>query len=244
METRLVQIRRQLGLKQEDLARVLDCSPENISMIERGKSSLSERNKKCLIKKFNLNPEWFENSAEPMFMSDGDAAFVAENAGTAAAPMPDSANIPLFDMAGIAGLASLLEYTAASRGAKRGRGRKSSAEKSFEPVGRIGIPGLPACDGALRVAGDGMSPIVGSGDIVLYSRLESPDEIFWGEMYLVSVESSAGEYVAVRYLRKSKNDGRAVLAGANPQFAETEVELSKIRAIALVKATIRVAVSR
>lgn len=97
----------------------------------------------------------------------------------------------------------------------------------------------PACDGAVRIVGDSMSPVLRSGDLVLYRQLADPSEIFWGEMYLVAVEHSAGEYIAVRYIRKSENKGMALLAGENPEFADTEVELSKITALAFVKATIR-----
>ncbi len=217
MESRLKQARKYLDLKQEELADIFDCSKENISMIERGKSSLSERNKKILVKKFNFNPLWLDGENVQMLMPETEHAVRMQEAP---ALFPES--IPIYDMDNVAGLAVLFRRT-----------------RRPKPSGYISIPNMPRCDGALRVVGDSMSPVLRSGDLVLYRQLADPSEIFWGEMYLVSVETSAGEYIAVRYIRKSEKKGVVILAGENPMFADTEVELSKIAALAFVKATIR-----
>ncbi len=217
MESRLKQARKYLDLRQEELAKIFECSKENISMIERGKSSLSERNKKILVKKFNFNPLWLEGENAPMLMPETEHAVMMQEAP---ALYPES--IPIYDMEKVQGLAQLFRRTRRPRAA-----------------GYISIPHMPKCDGALRIVGDSMNPVLRSGDLVLYRQLDDTSEIFWGEMYLVSVDTSAGEYIAVRYIRKSKADGMAVLAGENPLFADTEVELSKIGALAFVKATIR-----
>ena len=217
MESRLKQARKHLGFKQEDLANIFECRKENISMIERGKSSLSERNKKILVKKFNFNPLWLDGNEAPMLMPETEHAVIMQDTP---ALYPES--IPMYDMDNLQGLAHLF--------------RRSRRPK---PSGYISIPHLPKCDGALRVMGEAMSPILRSGDLVLYRQLAGVSEIFWGEMYLISVETSAGEYIAVRYIRKSEKEGMAVLAGETPQFADTEVELSKIGALAFVKATLR-----
>ncbi len=217
MESRLKQARKYLGITQEELANIFDCRKENISMIERGKSSLSERNKKCLVKKFNFNPLWLEGENAPMLMPETEHAVRMQETP---ALFPES--VPVYDMDNVEGLAQLFRRT-----------RRPTAE------GYISIPRMPKCDGAVRVVGDSMSPVLRSGDLVLYRQLKDVSEIFWGEMYLVSVETSAGEYIAVRYIRKSEKKGMAVLAGENPLFADTEVELSKIGALAFVKATVR-----
>jgi hypothetical protein len=151
--------------------------------------------------------------------------------------------VPLFDMGRVPDLASLFRYTsenAGKIGRKRlGPGRMTVLERTFEPVGFISIPGLPRCDGALRIAGGGMTPAIGSGDVVIYRQLDSTAEIIWGEMYLLSVDTPLGEYIAVRYLRRSEIDGFAIMSGENPAFADTEVALADITALALVKASIR-----
>jgi transcriptional regulator with XRE-family HTH domain len=238
MKARLKQIRSRLGLKQSDVARTLGCGAANIAMIETGKSALSERNKKALVQKFNLNPEWFSSDDVPMLAPTAEHAAMVQRDGGAR-----SASVPLFDIERIPDLASLFRYTSDNEGRigkKRGRpGRKSNEQHAFEPTGFISIPGLPRADGALRIAGGGMAPAIGSGDIVIYKQLDTPAEIIPGEMYLLSVNSPMGEYVAVRYLHRSEKEGFVVMSGENPGFADTEVALADITAIALVKASVR-----
>lgn len=229
MKSRLKQIRKELGLTQGGLADILGCSKNNISMIETGKSTLTERNKRWLVQSLNINPEWLDGGKGEMLLPSAGASPKGSETGAAAKKTrADGAGlagrcggVPVYDIRE-AELRSLLENAA-----------------DFKPSGYIDMPRLPECDGAVYVVGEAMEPILRSGDLVLYSRLAGTSEIFWGEMYLVSVETSAGEYVAVRYLLKSKNRGKAVLAGENPCFAGTEIELSKIRAIAFVKAIFR-----
>lgn len=287
MDSRLKQIRKQLGLRQEQMAEILDCRKENISMIERGKSSLSGRNKRCLVKKFNLNPRWLEGEEASMFTAAVEHAVRMEQAPEL---VPES--IPLYDVAKIPSLAALFRSMDGGRSIKKSRvpgavagavagkgpdpesgagantgaggvaganlgavagtgedkragatagadANPDSVPDAFVPTGYISIPGLSGCDGALRVAGEGMSPVLRSGDVVIFRRQRNVTEIFWGEMYLLSVESSAGEYIAARYLRRPEKAGFALLAGENPEFGDTEIPLSSISALALVKASIR-----
>ena len=93
-----------------------------------------------------------------------------------------------------------------------------------KPVNFIHIPNLPKCDGALYVRGDSMYPLLKSGDIVLYKQLNDID----GE-----------EYVTVKYIQKSEREGWVKLVSQNPHHADKEIAMSRIRAIALVKASIR-----
>ncbi len=241
MNSRLKQIRKHLQLKQNEMAEILDCSTGNISMIESGKSVLSERNKRLLVKKFNLNPLWLDGENVPMLLPGAEHSARVDNS---AHPEGRSirASVPLFDIESIDSLADLFRLTSASGGklGKRGRpGRMTSEERSHRPLGWISLPGLPDCDGALKLVGEAMNPILRNGDIVIYKQLDFTSEIFWGDMYLLSMETSAGEYITVRYIRRSPKDGYAILAGEDPSFADTEIELSKINALAVVKASVR-----
>ena len=93
-----------------------------------------------------------------------------------------------------------------------------------KPVNFIHIPNLPKCDGAIYIVGDSMYPLLKSGDIVLYKQLHDID----GE-----------EYVTVKYIQKSDREGYVKLVSQNVHHADKDVEISRIRAIALVKASIR-----
>ena len=84
-----------------------------------------------------------------------------------------------------------------------------------------------------------MYPLLKSGDIVLYKQLHDIDDIFWGDMYLLSIDIDGEEYVTVKYIQKSDREGYVKLVSQNVHHADKDVEIARIRAIALVKASIR-----
>ena len=58
-------------------------------------------------------------------------------------------------------------------------------------------------------------------------------------MYLLSIDIYGEDYITVKYIQKSEKEGCVKLVSQNPHHADKDVELSKIRAIAFVKASIR-----
>jgi phage repressor protein C with HTH and peptisase S24 domain len=110
-----------------------------------------------------------------------------------------------------------------------------------EPVDFIAIPNLAKCDGAIHVTGDNMYPLLKSGDIVLYRQISDiANDIFWGEMYLVSIDMEGEEYVTVRYIQKGEQQDHIKLVSHNEHHSDKEVHISKVRALAFVKASIRI----
>ena len=131
-------------------------------------------------------------------------------------------SVPLYSIEGTAGLVPLF-----------------SNKSELQPINYIHIPNLPKCDGAIYVSGDSMYPLLKSGDIVLYKQLHNIDDIFWGDMYLLSIDLEGEEYIVVKYIQKSDREGYVKLVSQNPHHADKDIEISRIRAIALVKASIR-----
>ncbi len=218
MESRLRQLRKELKLTQESLARQLGIGKSALSMIETGKASLSERNKNILVQGLNVNPDWLESGRGEMFNAPPDVrSFLNRDDNN----MPLQ-SVPLYDLEGTDGFAALLEDSS-----------------GYKPVDYVRVPNMPRCDGAIYLVGDGMAPLLKSGDIVMYRRLTNLDDIFWGDMYLLSIDSDDGEYVTVRYVRRSDRSGYLRLAGYNDMYDDKEVEVSRIRGIAFVKASIR-----
>lgn len=112
-------------------------------------------------------------------------------------------------------------------------------DKSVEPVDFLQIPGLPPADGAIYVRGESMSPLIKSGDIVIYKKVAlSEDNIIWGQIYLLSYTFDQDSYTAVKYLRRSERHGYIRLVSENPSFDPQEILYSSITALALVKASI------
>ncbi len=113
---------------------------------------------------------------------------------------------------------------------------------SIRPIDFISIPNLPKCDGAVYVKGDGMAPLLKGGDIVIYKELPcSLGAVFLGEMYLLYVELEGEAFVTLKYLHPStKGDEMISLVSENGIYQSKEIHFSSIKAMALVKASIRI----
>ena len=219
MGDRVKLIRKALGMTQEQLAQRLGVGKTALSMIETGKARLSSRNRNLLVQELNANPEWLETGKGEMF--NADPALAASFGRGAEMAMPLQ-SVPLYSMEATAGLVPLFEQ-----------------QSAHTPLNYIHIPNLPKCDGAVYVAGDSMYPLLKSGDIVLYKQLNDLEDIFWGDMYLLSIDMDGEEYITVKYVQRSDREGYVRLVSQNQHHADKDVEIKRIRAIALVKASIR-----
>ena len=133
----------------------------------------------------------------------------------------DSQDVPLYDFDASAGLVAIFN------------------SHHVEATDYLRIPNLPPVDGAIYVRGESMSPLLKSGDIVMYKKKElSIDSILWGEIYLLSFVSDGDTYTAVKYIRKSERPDCVCLASFNPAFAPMDIPMSAITALALVKASL------
>ncbi|RTY80716.1 LexA family transcriptional regulator [Flavobacterium sp. LS1P28] len=134
--------------------------------------------------------------------------------------------VPLYDIEATAGMVELFRN-------KNGK---------TKPVDFISIPNLPKCDGAIYVTGDSMYPLLKSGDIVMYKELNnSIDNIFFGEMYLLSINMDGEEFVTVKWIHKSdKGDDFIKIVSQNSHHQAKDVHLKNIKALALIKASIRI----
>ena len=211
-------MRKQLNMTQEQLAQRLGIGKAALSMIETGKARLSARNRNILVQDFNANPDWLETGEGKMFNAEPNLTPLHIHSDRAR-PLQ---SVPLYSIEGTAGLVPLF-----------------AEEKEFEPVNYIHIPNLPKCDGAIYVVGDSMYPLLKSGDIILYKQLSDVRDVFWGDMYLLSIDIDGEEYITVKYVQKSDHDGYVRLVSQNQHHADKEVAINRIRAIALVKASIR-----
>lgn len=119
-----------------------------------------------------------------------------------------------------------------------------SLEKLFKKneenvIGTVVIPDLPISDGAVRVRGDSMAPLLKSGDIVIYKEVDGVDSVIYGEMYLIEVCVGTQVFMGLKYIRKSSMEGRVLLTCYNTEYDPMEVKLTDIVGMALIKASIR-----
>lgn len=221
METigqRLRLIRKELNMTQEQLAQHLGIGKAALSMIETGKAGLSTRNRNILVQDFNANPEWVDNGKGKMFNAEPDFTPYTHRTDKSL-PLQ---SVPLYSIEGTAGLVPIF-----------------AEGSTAQPINYIHIPNLPKCDGAIYVVGDSMYPLLKSGDIILYKQLRDVRDVFWGDMYLLSIDMDGEEYITVKYVQKSEHEGYIRLVSQNQHHADKEVNIERIRAIALIKASIR-----
>lgn len=114
-------------------------------------------------------------------------------------------------------------------------------QKNQNIIGRVVVPDMPKCDGAVNVKGDSMYPLLKSGDIVAYKEVNvDMRNIFFGEMYLVSIDLDGEEYLSVKYVQKSDlGDDWIKLVSHNTNHQPKDFPVSSIKAMGLIKFTIR-----
>lgn len=185
----------------------------------------------AMLRKTDIQSKWIQRIVEnyPLYNTDwlltGKGAMMKAEVNILHNPPYRSKhsddNIPLYSIDAAANLKTIFE------------------NRLQNIVGQISIPNLPICDGAIKVRGDSMYPILKSGDIVLYKETHHLDSIIYGEMYLIDFTLNGDYHLAVKYLKRSKNKNHVQLISYNPHHDPLDIPLSGIRAIALIKASIR-----
>ena len=129
--------------------------------------------------------------------------------------------IPLYDIAATAGFINIYKDE-----------RPSVSEY-------LTIPNLPPVDGAIYARGDSMSPLIESGDIVIFKNVElNPGNILWGNIYIVSYVIDGDDYTVLKYVRHSEKAGYIRLESFNTRYDPQDIPAACVTALALVKASI------
>ena len=102
----------------------------------------------------------------------------------------------------------------------------------------LSIPNLPPVDGAIYARGDSMSPLIESGDIVIFQKVQNPGNILWGNIYIVSYFLEGDEYTVLKYIKRSPLSGHIRLESFNTRYDPQDIPTYSIVALALVKASI------
>lgn len=175
----------------------------------------------------DINPMWIMDQSSQMLlqnekgiMNEPIKVYKAKKTKEAIIGIQE---VPLYDLEATAGLQELFD-----------------TGKSHRILDTIKIPNLPKCDGAIPITGDSMYPLLKSGDIILFKQT-SVDNIFYGEMYLLSVKIDHWEeYVTVKYVQKSdKGEDFVKLVSQNQHHQSKDINVRHIIAIAMVKASVR-----
>ncbi len=107
-------------------------------------------------------------------------------------------------------------------------------------LGKISIPNMPKCDGAEKVIGDSMYPLLKSGDIIAYKEVHSIESVQYGEIYILQIENDSDVSVVVKYVKKSSEGNDYLnLVSYNKEHDPKDVRKESITALARVILCIR-----
>lgn len=176
---------------------------------------------KTLTERYSLYSEdWILTGEGPVF-KDGRSILPTRAFTTKTDRLVSTQDVPLYEYSATAGLVAIFN------------------DHALNPTDFLKIPNLPPVDGAIYVRGESMSPLLKSGDIVMFKKKElSIDNILWGEIYLLSFVSDGDPYTAVKYIHKADLPDYVRLVSFNPSFAPKDIPMSSITALALVKASL------
>lgn len=192
--------------------------------VKENKSIGSNVLENILIKYSDLNVEWLLTGRGNMLRTEDIQLAPTEVKGEFSLRSDHKIgmqSIPLYELDATAGLVALFDDNIRQ-----------------VPISHLQIPNLPSCDGAIYVHGDSMYPLLKSGDIICYKEVDA-NFILWGEMYLLSFIIDGETYIAIKYIQKSDDERCVRLVSHNPHHAPKDIPLDAIRALALVKASVR-----
>lgn len=198
---------------------------ENVVGARHGNPSF-EVLRKVLYALENINPDWLILERGEMYISDKSFK-VPENGVLLLNDSIEKKHarqlIPIYNISAAAGLVSLF-----------------NDPTGYTPIDYISLPNTGKVDGGIFAFGDSMYPLIKSGDIVVYRRIQDMvNSIFYGEMYLISYDMEGEEFIVIKYIQKSDDPNYIKLVSQNQNHQPKDIPLSKVKALALVKASVR-----
>ena len=209
---------------KSEFARIIGVSPQAVNTwISRNTFDIDIVYAKCV----NISPEWLLTGKGPMLKPTTEESQVKVkpiHQPRSIEKKEDTQVVYLYDFEATAGLKALFD------------------NNKQNIIDTIKIPNLPKCDGAIRIVGDSMYPLLKSGDIILYKQQSTDmNNLLYGEMYLLSYDIDGEDYIVVKYIRKSdKGEPFITLGSENPSHSPRDIDFRRVTALALVKASVRI----
>ena len=217
---RVVAFINKLGVKRNDFASAINMKIGTLNNKLNGVRNFDIEDIKNILLQYEvLSPEWLLTGNGDMFKPEISQIHQPKSVEK----IYEEQTINLYNVDAAANLKTLFD------------------QKNQNIIGRVVVPDMPKCDGAVNVKGDSMYPLLKSGDIVAYKEVNvDMRNIFFGEMYLVSIDLDGEEYLSVKYVQKSDlGDDWIKLVSHNTNHQPKDFPVSSIKAMGLIKFTIR-----
>ena len=205
------------GISRAEIARKMGILPQTLNNVINGTRGISDDFLDKFIATFNISQlELVKRNDGIQPITPIDHRFILRTDHKL-----ESQDIPLYDLSATAGRMAIFN------------------DNHISPDDYLRIPNLPPVDGAIYVRGESMTPLLKSGDIIIFKRLAlSLDSILWGQIYLLSFTAGGDFFTVVKYIQKSDTPDCIRLVSHNDRFQPKDIPLSSIQALAIVKASI------
>ena len=206
---RIKYLMKEMGLKQVQFAERIGVDTSNLSKYLNAHMPLSESFLNRLVVNLGVSKEWLLDGTDMPFGKtpvrvDGEVMASANGGGT-----------PVYDVDVTAGVAS-------------GRNELFASENI---VGWVNLPNMSPNCRIVRVSGDSMAPVINDGDFVAVREVSNPNQIYWGQIYVVQLD----DFRLVKYLRRHSDPNMVVLRSENPNYDDMDVRRSDIHEMLLVQ---------
>ena len=206
---RIKYLMKEMGLKQVQFAERIGVDTSNLSKYLNAHMPLSESFLNRLVVNLGVSKEWLLDGTDLPFGKtpvrvDGEVMASANGGGT-----------PVYDVDVTAGVAS-------------GRNELFASENI---VGWVNLPNMSPNCRIVRVSGDSMAPVINDGDFVAVREVSNPNQIYWGQIYVVQLD----DFRLVKYLRRHSDPNMVVLRSEIPNYDDMDVRRSDIHEMLLVQ---------
>ena len=197
-----------MGVRQVQFAQRIGVDTSNLSKYLNGHMPLSDSLLNRIVVNLGVNKQW---------LLDGTDLPFAKTSGAVSSEVQDeaAAGTPVYDVDATAGMTS-------------GRNELFASENI---VGWVNLPNMSRDCRIVRVSGDSMAPVIMDGDFIAVREMSNPDQIYWGQIYVVQLD----DFRLVKYVRRHSDPNMVVLRSENPNYDDMDVRRSDIHGMLLVQ---------
>ena len=213
---RIKYLMREMGVKQVQFAQRIGVDTSNLSKYLNGHMPLSDSFLNRIVVNLGVSKEWLLDGTDlpfgktPVNFDAGEGRLALMGPGSTAA-----VGTPVYDVDATAGNSS-------------GRNDLFSNENI---VGWVDLPNVSPNCRIVRVSGDSMAPVIQDGDFVAVRELSNPDQVYWGQIYIVQLD----DFRLVKYVRRHTDPNMVVLRSENPNYDDMDVPRTDIHEMLLVQ---------
>lgn len=205
---RIKYLMKEMGVRQVQFAQRIGVDTSNLSKYLNGHMPLSDSLLNRIVVNLGVNKQW---------LLDGTDLPFAKTSGAVSSEVQDeaAAGTPVYDVDATAGMTS-------------GRNELFASENI---VGWVNLPNMSRDCRIVRVSGDSMAPVIMDGDFIAVREMSNPDQIYWGQIYVVQLD----DFRLVKYVRRHSDPNMVVLRSENPNYDDMDVRRSDIHGMLLVQ---------